>query len=154
MPVASRADVVAMLRDAGFSVSISQWAATNLRPAPGGAAGRMPAGGAASATPLTWMFDLEGIKEMYESYEVTCLYDLLEAPPQGLRLDFVKAEHSNFRWGGSDEARIVAAGHRVHLLRGAGHWVHSDNPAGLLQILAGSFGLQAKKFGQAVRAGR
>lgn len=33
-------------------------------------------------------------------------------------------------------------GHGVHLLRGAGHWVHADNPQGLFDLLAPSFGQQ------------
>jgi hypothetical protein len=35
---------------------------------------------------------------MYASYESASLWPLLQAPPQGLQLDFVKAERSNFRW--------------------------------------------------------
>lgn len=31
------------------------------------------------------------------------------------------------RWGGEDEARIAANGHRVHLLRNSGHWVSSTH---------------------------
>ena len=52
----------------------------------------------------------------------------------------MKAERSSFRWAGGDEERIAALGHRVHLLRESGHWVHADNPSGLLDILAPSFG--------------
>lgn len=58
----------------------------------------------------------------------------------GIEVNFVRAEHSSFRWGGDDEAAIRAAGHEVHLLRHAGHWVHTDNPEGLLQLLMPSFG--------------
>ncbi|KAG1679639.1 hypothetical protein FOA52_006156 [Chlamydomonas sp. UWO 241] len=133
MPVATRNVVIDTLTGLGFTRTISQWAATNLRPVPGGQSG---------VKALHWTFDLEGILQMYRSYESTSMYTLIEAPPQGLQLDFVKAEHSNFRWGGDDEARIAAAGHRVHLLRDAGHWVHTDNPSGLLGILSSSFGLR------------
>ncbi|KIY92423.1 hypothetical protein MNEG_15540 [Monoraphidium neglectum] len=98
---------------------------TNLRPAEGGG--------------LTWSFDLDGIADMYASYEDTDLWDLLQAPPQGLRVDFVKATRSTFRWEGGAEGRIAALGHRVHALE-AGHWVHTDNPGGLFDILAPSFG--------------
>ena len=31
-------------------------------------------------------------------------------------------------------------GHEVHLLPNSGHWVHTDNPDGLFDILAPSFG--------------
>jgi hypothetical protein len=89
---------------------------------------------------LTWTFDLSGIQEMYRSYEESSLWPFLLSPVQGIRLNFVKAEHSSFRWGGSDEERIRGAGHGVHLLRNAGHWVHTDNPDGLFEILSQSFG--------------
>lgn len=114
----------------GFSTHIARWVTTNLRPVTAGS----PADG------LRWTFDLTGIAEMYASYEATDMWPLLQAPPEGLRLDFVRAEQSNFRWAGADEDGIAALGHRVHLLRNAGHWVHSDNPSGLFDILAPSFG--------------
>ncbi len=75
----------------------------------------------------------------FESYERTSLWPLLREPPQGLQVDFVRAERSEFRWGGADEALITSLGHHVHLLRNSGHWVHSDNPGGLFDILAPTF---------------
>ncbi|EEH58754.1 uncharacterized protein MICPUCDRAFT_55910 [Micromonas pusilla CCMP1545] len=36
--------------------------------------------------------------------------------------------------------RIGSYGARVHYLANASHWVHIDNPDGLLEILAPSFG--------------
>ena len=99
----------------GFSTAIAQWAATNLKPADGKKG--------TSSTNLAWSFDLEGIRDLYQSYEETDLYPILEQPPLGVRIDFVRAEKSSFRWGGEDEARIMACGHRVHLLRNSGHWV-------------------------------
>ena len=74
------------------------------------------------------------------SYETTSLWNVLTAPVEGASLSFVKAQHSTFRWGGADEARIRSLGHSVHVLENSGHWVHSDNPAGLLDILAPTFG--------------
>eukprot|EP00197_Chlamydomonas_leiostraca_P007015 CAMPEP_0202858464 /NCGR_PEP_ID=MMETSP1391-20130828/988_1 /ASSEMBLY_ACC=CAM_ASM_000867 /TAXON_ID=1034604 /ORGANISM="Chlamydomonas leiostraca, Strain SAG 11-49" /LENGTH=353 /DNA_ID=CAMNT_0049537387 /DNA_START=225 /DNA_END=1286 /DNA_ORIENTATION=+ len=131
LPLASRADVTAQLERAGFSTAVARWAATSTRPLPGSPS---------STHNLGWSFDLAGIQQLYASYEATCMWPLLEAPPQGLKLDFVKAQHSTFRWGGGDEARISALGHRVHVLPDAGHWVHTDNPLGLFDILAPSFG--------------
>lgn len=73
----------------GFSDGIARWVSTNLRPA----ASTDPA----ASKLLDWTFDLDGIAAMYESYERDSLYPLLRAPPQGLKLDFVKAERSTFR---------------------------------------------------------
>ncbi|PNW80265.1 hypothetical protein CHLRE_08g384600v5 [Chlamydomonas reinhardtii] len=131
MPVASRNAVMDAVLEAGFSPAIARWVVTNLRPVPGGSP---------SAGPFSWTFDLDGIADLYSSYETTALWPLLQQPPAGLSLDFVKAERSTFRWGGADEAAIRGAGHGVHLLPNSGHWVHTDNPLGLYDILAPSFG--------------
>ena len=61
------------------------------------------------------------------------------AAQDGIEVNFVKAEQSVFRWGGDDEALIRSYGHRV-LPLAAGHWVHTDNPDGLLDLLLPSFG--------------
>jgi pimeloyl-ACP methyl ester carboxylesterase len=130
LPLPSRAALITRLERAGFSPPVAAWAATNLAPVTPGDPG---AG-------LGWAFDLEGIAQMYVSYEQTDLWALLSAPAEGIQLSFVKAERSTFRWGGGDEARIRALGHGVHELPRSGHWVHTDNPAGLFDILAPSFG--------------
>ena len=83
---------------------------TNLRPAPSG---------------LAWSFDLGGIAALYHSYEPAQLWDLLRAPPQGLKVDVAKVARSAFGWDG--EAWIGALGHGVHVLD-AGHWMHTENP--------------------------
>jgi len=57
------------------------------------------------------------------SYEEANLYPLLESPADGVTVSFVKAEYSEYRWGGGDEARIRALGHAVHELPKSGHWV-------------------------------
>ena len=129
-PVPSRQHAVAALQRAGFSDAVAKWVATNLRPAAAGVAGG----------DLAWTFDLAGIAAMYEPYEGKSHWPLLEAPPMGLRVHFVRAENSSFRWQGSDARRIEALGHRVHLLADAGHWVHTDNPRGLLDIMRMAFG--------------
>ncbi|WIA10480.1 hypothetical protein OEZ86_000612 [Tetradesmus obliquus] len=128
LPIADRNGVMDYLLASGFSTPIARWVLTNLRPNPGGVG-------------LRWTFDLEGIAEMYDSYEDTCLWGLLQQPPQGLAVDFVRAERSNFRWEGGIADSIQQLGHRVHLLKDAGHWVHADNPGGLFDIMGSSFGV-------------
>ena len=122
MPLASRTELVTALTGAGFTQAGAAWMTTNLTPTPDGR--------------LRWAFDIEGIAEMYRSYEATDLWPLVESPPLGARIDFVRAERSAFRWSGPDQERIEAAGARVHLLRDSGHWVHIDAPEGLVKILA------------------
>lgn len=79
---------------------------------------------------LVWALDLAGIADMYESYETANLWSFITNTPEGLRVSFVKAEHSNFRWAGPEQAVISSHGHAVHTLHKAGHWVHADNPDG------------------------
>jgi len=127
LPISSRGELVSWLESAGFSLPVASWTAQNLAPIKSGHG-------------LTWSFDLKGIASMYASYESTDLWPLLASPAEGIQLSFVKAERSTFRWGGGDEDRILSLGHAVHCLPNSGHWVHSDNPDGLFDILAPSFG--------------
>lgn len=89
---------------------------------------------------LSWTFNLDGIREMYEDYEETSMWPFLQSPSPGYRVSFVRAEKSSYKWGGQDEERIRALGHSVFMLRNAGHWLHTDNPSGLVDILRPTFG--------------
>ncbi len=80
---------------------------------------------------LVWALDLNGIADMYESYEAANLWSFITGTPEGLRVSFVKAEHSTFRWAGPEQAVISSHGHAVHTLHKSGHWVHADNPDGM-----------------------
>lgn len=132
LPLPSRNAVTDALLAAGASQAVARWAATNLRPA-------SAALGEGDGTGHVWNCDLDIIADLYANYESSSMWPLLEAAPQGLRIDFVRAERSNFRWSGSEEADIRRLGHRVHVLPESGHWVHADNPTGLLKIIQPSF---------------
>uniref|UniRef100_A0A2P2KFK5 Abhydrolase domain-containing protein C22H12.03 isoform X1 n=2 Tax=Rhizophora mucronata TaxID=61149 RepID=A0A2P2KFK5_RHIMU len=142
--VSSKQEVVNALLREGFSKDVAQWVVTNLRP------------NDALGSPLSrfsWVFNLDGIAEMYQSYEETNLWKFVENLPQGVHVNFLKAERSLHRWALEDLKRIHAAedlaaeeggGVEMHVLEDAGHWVHTDNPDGLFRILAPSFeGLKA-----------
>ncbi|XP_038714569.1 abhydrolase domain-containing protein C22H12.03 isoform X2 [Tripterygium wilfordii] len=142
--VSSKRDIVNALIQEGFSTDVAQWVVTNLRPngTPGSLSSR-----------FSWVFDLEGISEMYHSYEETNLWRFVENLPRGVHVNFLKAERSLHRWALEDLQRIHAAeelaadeagGVEMHVLKDAGHWVHADNPDGLFKILSSSFqGLKA-----------
>eukprot|EP00271_Cylindrocystis_brebissonii_P005982 TRINITY_DN18468_c0_g1_i1.p1 TRINITY_DN18468_c0_g1~~TRINITY_DN18468_c0_g1_i1.p1 ORF type:complete len:430 (-),score=57.28 TRINITY_DN18468_c0_g1_i1:285-1574(-) len=145
--VPSRRAVIDALLEAGFSSPISQWMTTNLRqikeaPSTNGRP-------SASSSGFTWVFDLLGIEEMYDSYERTNLWPIVESVPAGVHIDFLRAERSLHRWAHEDRSRIgvaerqasaEGAGVQMHVLEDAGHWVHTDNPDGLFRLLAPSFG--------------
>jgi pimeloyl-ACP methyl ester carboxylesterase len=73
---------------------------------------------------------------------------LLENPPKDLEIAIVQAEHSD-RWDPDDVQRLKALAKReskpdagkvsLHVLPNSGHWVHVDNPKGLLEIMAPNF---------------
>ncbi|XP_057793721.1 uncharacterized protein LOC131010287 isoform X2 [Salvia miltiorrhiza] len=137
--VSSKQDVVDALLDHGFSKDVAHWVVTNLR--------QMRINGA-SYPSLSWAFNLNGISEMYQSYEETNLWKLVEDVPRGVHINFLKAERSLHRWALEDVHRIHVAeeqaaeeggGVEMHLLEDAGHWVHADNPDGLFRILSFSF---------------
>ncbi|KAG9136721.1 hypothetical protein Leryth_004496 [Lithospermum erythrorhizon] len=60
--VSSKREVVDALVQEGFSKDVAQWVATNLKPT-----------GVPGSPSFSWMFDLQGISEMYQSYEETNL---------------------------------------------------------------------------------
>ena len=127
-PFASRKHLVDSLTGAGFTIEGAQWMTTNLKPAKDGKKGE-----------LDWVFDLDGIKDMYSSYEQTNLWPMLEEAPKGLEVDFVRAERSAFVWAEEDVNRLLNTGARIHFLENSSHWVHIDNPNSLLDIMKPSF---------------
>ncbi|XVF63392.1 hypothetical protein PTKIN_Ptkin09bG0083900 [Pterospermum kingtungense] len=137
--VSSKRDIVNALIQEGFSKDVAQWVVTNLRPSHGAGS---------SSSGFSWVFDLEGISEMYQSYEETNLWNVVENLPRGVHVNFLKAERSLHRWALEDLQRIHSAeesaadeggGVEMHVLEDAGHWVHADNPDGLFRILSFSF---------------
>lgn len=126
LPVSSPNTLVQALTKSGFSFEVAAWVATNLEVHPSGDG-------------YGWIFDLHGIRDMYESYESSDLWSVVESPPQGLSIDFVRAERSTFRWAGADHHRIESNGANVHILEDSGHWVHTDQPEKLVSIMRESF---------------
>ena len=64
---------------------------------------------------------------------------MLEKKPQGLAVGFVRAEDSAFLWTDEVIDKLVDLGNDVHVLPDSSHWVHTDNPDGLLEIMGPSF---------------
>ena len=122
MPIPSRSALVDALRRRGLSEAIALWMTTNLKPAVAG---------------LDWRFRLEAIPEMLASFASTDLWYVIE--------DTGEVDVHVVRGGRSDRFspdelqhldRVVAAGAvRAHILEKAGHWLHADDPEGLLELL-------------------
>lgn len=123
VPLRRRQQVVQHLTAAGFSLSLARWMTTNLR--------RTPAG-------YAWRFDLDAAREMIADYFLADLWPVLDEPDPALCIDIVRAERSP-RWTAEELARFDAlpddCAARLRLLPDSGHWVHVDNPEGLLAML-------------------
>ncbi|XP_066315529.1 abhydrolase domain-containing protein C22H12.03-like [Miscanthus floridulus] len=141
--VSSKQEVVDALVKGQFSVDVARWVATNLH--------RTSPLGQRSSSSFSWTFDLNGISEMYKSYEDTNLWRIVENVPRGVHINFLKAERSLHRWALEDLQRIHTAeelaadeggGVEMHVLEDAGHWVHADNPDGLFRILSSTFRIE------------
>lgn len=95
--VPSRRAVVDFLSAQGFSLGVAQWMTTNLR-SEGKKVGSQEEN-------FSWIFDLNGISDMYQSYEETNQWPLLETLPPGVSLSFLRAERSLHRWARDDLSR-------------------------------------------------
>ncbi|XP_021892548.1 protein ABHD11 [Carica papaya] len=131
--VPSRKWLVNHMTELGFSRSLSEWIGSNLE---------------SSGEQQTWSFNLEGAIQMFNSYRETSYWPLLERPPKGMEIAIVRAERSD-RWDPDVIERLERLANQradlsqgkvsVHILPNSGHWVHVDNPKGLLDIVTSNF---------------
>lgn len=130
LPVPSRRALVEQLRAAGLSDPIAQWMTTNLEPDPSSTDGG-----------LRWKFQLGAIPAMLSDFGALDLWPALRAHAATGELPdvvFVRGGRSD-RWSADELDRLqraIADGVVVdHVLPAAGHWVHTDDPDGLLAIV-------------------
>ena len=124
-PAADRAHVVAELTDQGLSSGTANWLATNLQ--------RKVEG-------FVWRFNLDAIYELMLDYFRVDLWPVLESGASDSDFRVVVAERSD-RWAPENRARLElllqgSEGRaRLHVVPNAGHWLHVDNPAFLLELM-------------------
>jgi esterase len=122
--VAARAEAIDGLVAGGITADVAAWMASNLRRDGDG---------------LVWALDWDAMEALLRDFFVRDLWPVVETPPPGVALHFIKATQSS-RLSEEACARIEAAGRatgRVHLHRvDGGHWVHADNPAAITGLLA------------------
>ena len=97
---------------------IGDWMTTNLKRVQDG---------------YVWKFDLVGVERLIKDYFKQDLWSLIEAKQES-EVHLVRAQRSD-RWSKSIVERLnrQTASH-VHILPNSDHWVHVDNPNGLLDI--------------------
>jgi pimeloyl-ACP methyl ester carboxylesterase len=125
LPIETRADIAQLLLDEGLSPAIANWMTTNLERTDGG---------------YGWALDIDGIHALLLDYAASDHWPFLDSRHQDdLDLRIVVAERSD-RLDQEARAhfeRLASRGQLGYqLLPDAGHWLHVDNPEGLLALLA------------------
>jgi pimeloyl-ACP methyl ester carboxylesterase len=120
----SRTGFIDAVIAAGVARSVAQWLATNLVAHEGG-----------------WRFalDLEHVRALLEDFKRVDLWPLVDAEVEaGTRVSLVLGGRSEAVFGEELEqakARARVGLIELHTVAEAGHWVHVDNAAGLLDVL-------------------
>lgn len=128
LPIAGRSELVEDLMGRGLPRSVARWMTTNLERVDDG---------------FVWKFDLDAATEMLRSYAETDAWSVLEEPPSGVRVHFVRAEKSD-RWTREDVERLEGLGAAgtidYRVFPGVGHWLHTEDPDGLFEMVRESLG--------------
>ena len=119
LPIANRRALVTTLMNMGASDSIAKWMTTNVIKGNGG---------------YVWKFNLNAITNMIEDYFCQDLWHVFDQSNRNYHI--VRAMRSD-RWSKSNVSRMESLTSGYHQID-AGHWIHVDNPEGLMQLLAGN----------------
>ena len=109
---------------AGFPRALAQWLAGSLE---------------REGNTVKFGLDLGEIRSMLLDYFAQDLWPVVEHPPDAMRVHLVIGSRSNAYSTADREraGRIAASNERVTVdVLPAGHWVHVDDPDGLLRLLA------------------
>lgn len=108
-----------------FSPALVDWIGSNLRNVQD------------SKEELEFMFNIDTVSELFESFRATDSWHAFENSPRA-DIHVVKAEQSN-AWSESCVERLSkTARSKFWVLPKADHWVHTSNPDGLLELFASS----------------
>lgn len=115
---------LAYVREAGFSEGLARWLSQSLDPFGDG---------------YEFGLDITRIRALLDDYFARDLFDVIDAPRAGLDVHLVLGADSDVH-GEDGEARVrdLDARHEgvsLHMVEGAGHWVHVDAPDVLGSIL-------------------
>jgi pimeloyl-ACP methyl ester carboxylesterase len=122
---ASRSDFIEAIIASGQSRTMAQWLAQSLQN---------------DGDHVRFMLDLAEIRALLSDYFARDLWSVVEHPPGAVRVHLVVGERSSaYSAAELDRAVQIATSSRqvtVDVLP-AGHWVHVDDPDGLMQKLLG-----------------
>lgn len=131
LPIRSKAQLVTDLTAKGVGLGEAQWLTTNLR--------------LVSSQPEAygWKMDVAVIEQLFDAFLATDLWPVVRTnDSEEVQIHFVYAE-KNVMWTPTvlqELATLAPKNVHSHLLAKAGHWVHIDNPTGLLEIIQRNFG--------------
>ncbi len=121
---ASRNDFRDHIMAAGLSLQIAQWLALNLKPVEGG---------------HQLNLDPIAITSLLSDYAKLDVWSNVEHFTRIVHL-VLAGDSQHYRDADKKRARELTAARpdhvKVHVLANAGHWLHSDNPKGLLELIA------------------
>lgn len=122
MPQPDRQSALLALRGQGLSDPLCQWMATNLTATPDG---------------MRWQFNLNGIAAMLQDYFAMDCWPVLREPPPEVAIDLVRGGRSP-RWTPEilRQCATLPANVRLTTLPNAGHWLHVDDLAGVVAVVA------------------
>ncbi|GLE05490.1 hypothetical protein PINS_up014513 [Pythium insidiosum] len=127
LPIHSKKQLITDLTNKGISLGEAQWLTTNLK--------------MISTNPetYTWKMSVPVIEELFQSFLANDLWPVVETTPEDTDIHFVQADRSRM-WTPAVIERLNTLRHvksNVHhyVLPNSDHWVHIDNPDGLLQIM-------------------
>lgn len=121
-PLVSRDDLVSYLLEKNISLSVASWMSSNLELRSDG---------------FYLIFYLQEIKEMLQSFLKSDLWQVAEIISKDCFINFVKAQKSD-RIDQHEIKKIdlhLAKRSSLHVLENAGHFLHSDNLLGLINII-------------------
>jgi esterase len=121
--LASKAQFVDALVATGQNRTVAQWLAGSVE---------------REGDHMSFALDLNEIRGLVLDYYKHDLWPVVEHPPRNLRVHLIIGEHSD-SYSPADRDRatqIAAANERVTVdVLPAGHWVHVDDPDGVLRVL-------------------
>jgi pimeloyl-ACP methyl ester carboxylesterase len=119
----ARTEAVEALMRHGYGEGLAQWMAINLEMRDGR---------------YRWRIDFDAMEEMLRDFFRTDLWEVVVRPPAGTEIHVVKATRSDTLDAESaarvEAAATAGAATHLHLLEG-GHWINTDNPDGVLDLL-------------------
>jgi pimeloyl-ACP methyl ester carboxylesterase len=123
-PFETREKMMTRLAEVGLPAGLVQWMTTNLR---------------RGADGFDWVFELDAATEMVEDYFLLDAMPLLRSIKGEVHL--VRAANRP-RWTEAVLGELAQVGERVkvYVLPDSGHWVHVDNPTGLMELMRVGFG--------------